>query len=261
MATGRTVARWTRVYVDGYDMSGVGRAIGPLDEVFDEEETTAFLDTVKTYLPNTPNVTVGTLNALFDNTVTTGIHTVMQSSGVKRTVLVAKGIRAAPAAGDPAFGGQFLQSAYHVVGEGGVFVNIPFSGWAQDATHSRYPSAWGQLLHALSAETGANAAVGFDDYTGAATTKGGYLIYHITASNAAGTATISVDDSATNLNDAAFAALSGATSGAIGFASIPAHGIVAIANTATVRQYLRWQLALAGGMTTCTFTAAFMRAY
>lgn len=258
MATGRTVERWTRVYVDGYDMSGMARSIGPLDCTFDEADMTALADAVKTYLPNHPNINVGTLDAVFDNTATTGIHTVMKSSGIKRTVLVAKGIRAAPAAGDPAFGGQFLQKAYQAAGDGAVYVNAPFSGWAEDATHKMYATAWGQIVHALGAETAANAGTGFDDYTGAQSLKGGYLIYHITASNAAGTATISVDDSANNID---FLPLAGATTAAIGFAAIPAAGIIALGNTATVRQYLRWQLALAGGMTTCTFVSAFVRAY
>jgi len=74
MAVGRTAARWTRVYVDGYDVSGMARTIGPLDSVYDEAEMTAMADGVKTYLPNHPHVNVGTLNTVFDNTATSGIH-------------------------------------------------------------------------------------------------------------------------------------------------------------------------------------------
>jgi hypothetical protein len=87
-------------------------------------------------------------------------------------------------------------------------------------------------------------------------------MYQIFASNAAGTATITVQDAAVN-NDGGFALCQTLTSGAIGFADIPCAGIVALDNigaSAAVRQYLRWQLALAGGMTTCTFALAFVRA-
>jgi len=139
-------------------------------------------------------------------------------------------------------------------------VTVPFQGWAADASTLKYAGPWGTLLHASGTETAVNAAVGFDNPTGAATAKGGYFVYHIFASNAAGTATVIAQDAATN-TDPSFALLAGATSGAIGFAAIPASGVVALANNADVRRYLRWQLTLAGGMTTCTFVSAFVRAY
>jgi len=36
MTTGRTVLKYTRVYVSGYDLSGYARNIGPLDTMFAE---------------------------------------------------------------------------------------------------------------------------------------------------------------------------------------------------------------------------------
>jgi len=260
MATGRTKPRWTRVYINGYNMSGYTRSIGPLDWACDEVEMTCLADTVKCYLGAHVQVNVGTLNAVFDNTATTGVHTVLQSSGIIRTVLVAQGIRAEPAEGDPCFGGQFTQGAYQTEQSGGVYVNIPFMGTAGDATSRLYGNPWGTLLHANTAETAVNADVGFDNYLSeVSTTKGGFFLYQILSSNAAGTVTLSVQDAAVN-NDGGFVLLAGATTGAIGFASIPTAGVV-IPTTQTVRQYLRWQLAFAGGMTTCTFLTAFMRAY
>ena len=262
MSTGRTKPKWIRVYADGYDLSGFGRTIGPLELTYDEADLTAPMsDTVKGYLRNHAQVNLGTLNAVFDNTASTGIHALLGTAGIERVVTVAYGIRAAPAAGDPAFCGQFTQGAYQAAEDGGALtVTVPFQGWAADASTLKYAGPWGTLLHASGTETAVNAAVGFDNPTGAATAKGGYFVYHIFASNAAGTATVIAQDAATN-TDPSFALLAGATSGAIGFAAIPASGVVALANNADVRRYLRWQLTLAGGMTTCTFVSAFVRAY
>lgn len=255
MATGRTVTRWWRVYSNGYDVSGYTRSIGPLELTYDEADVTTLSDPVKGYLPNTAQVNVGTLNAVFDNTATSGLHALL-SAPAARNVLVAIGIRAAPAAGDPCFGGYFSQGAYQIAEDGGaVTANIPFMGWGADASTLLYAGPWGTLLHANGAETAANTGTGFDNPTGAQTLKGGYFMYQILAGDG-GTITLSVDDSA---NNSSFSALSGATSGSIN-ATAGTSGIVALANSATVRQYLRWQLAL-GTAATCTFVSAFMRAF
>ena len=256
MATGRTVPKWWRVYADGYDLSGQARQIGPLQLEYEEADLTALSDTVKGYLPNHATVNIGTLNAVFNNTATTGIHTVLGTAGQVRTMLVAMGIQGAPAAGDPTFGGQFTQKAYTSENDGGAaVVSLPFSGWASDAASLLFASPYGQLLHALGAETVANSAnSNLDNPTANATNSGGYLIYHVTAGN--GTATISVDDSA---NNSAWLALSGATTGSINCA-VRQSGMVAISPTATVRRYLRWQVAF-GSANTVTFVLSFHRGF
>lgn len=253
MTTGRTVEKYTRVFADGYDVSGMARKVGPLELTYAEANLTAMADAVKGYLPNTPHVNCGTLDAVFDNTVTTGIHAVLGTAGTKRTVMVCKGIQAAPAQGDPVFSGVFLQKAYQAANDSGaVTVTIPFSGWAADAAYLQ-ASPWGVLLNANTARTAVNSAIGVDD-RGGATTTGGYMTYQVTAGN--GTATILVQDAATN-TDGSFAALSGATTGSINCAVVQ-HGIVALAAGATVRRYLRWQITL-GTATSVNFVLAFNR--
>ena len=257
MATGRTVNRWVRCYSNGYDLSGYSRMLGPLVVDYTIPDLTAAMsDGVQGTLPDHPNITPTMLKAVFDNTATTGLQAAMSTPAV-RNVMIPVGIRAAPAQGDPVFAGAFEQLALQATNEGGaMYAEIPFGGWDVNSLIS-YQSPWGVLLHAKGAETAANSAVGIDD-NGGASTKGGWMMYQIFTCNAAGTATITVQDAAVN-NDGGFALLSGATSGAIAFGSIPTAGIVAIGVTADVRQYLRWQLALAGGMTTCTFALAFIR--
>ena len=107
--------------------------------------------------------------------------------------------------------------------------------------------------NAATARTGANSDTGGPDY-GAATSKGGFMAYHVLASsNASHTATISVDDSS---DDSTYNALSGATTGSI-TVTAGVSGIVAV--TGTVNRYLRWQLAL-GTATSVTFVLSFHRA-
>jgi hypothetical protein len=260
LATGRIRLKDYRVYQDGYDLSGFGRTIGPLELTYNEIDMTAQMsDPVKGYFPGDPQVNVGLLNAVFDNTATTGLHTVAITGGIARTVLVAIGIRAAPADGDPCFGGSFTQGGYQVEDDGGATtVTIPYMGWAANAATLKYACPWGQILHANAARTsasGANTAVGYDNPTADQTLKGGYFLYQVLAGN--GTATLSVDDSATNANDAAFAPLSGATSGELTFAA-GMSGIIALGNGATVRRYLRWQIAF-NSATSVTFVSSFHR--
>lgn len=253
---GRSVDRWTRVYQDGYDLSGMSRGVGPTGIVYDEAELTALNDTVKGYLANLYQLNCEAVNGIFDNTALVGLHVVGQTAGAKRTLLLAYGDRAEPAAGVPCFGGQFTQGAYQVERAGGIFANLPFQGWAADATFPHFTRPFGTLLHANAAETGVNAGTGVDD-NGGASAAGGYMVYQVLASsNAAHTATLKVQDAAVNSNGS-FADLAGCTTGVITVTAGVA-GIVK-ATTLTVRQFLRWQIVL-GTATSVTFLIGFFRA-
>ncbi len=262
MTVGRTLEKYTRVYMDGFDVSGYGRTIGPLEVTYEEVDLTAQMsDAVRGFMRGRAHANLGIFNAVFDNTATTGLHTVLKTAGGERVVLVAKGQLAVPAAGDVVFGGAFVQKAYTPLDDGGALtVSIPFMGWSVAADTLAYANPCGLLLHANTAVTGANATAdeGIDNPTGGATTKGGFFMYQVTAGEGGdGTATLSVDDSADN---SAWTALSGATSGEIDCSDNPAGGIVALGTAATVRQYLRWQISL-NGATSVTAVWAFMRGF
>lgn len=255
----RTVTKNYRMYIDGYDLSGVSRECGPFGIEHDTPELTSWTDTVKGYMKGHTQVNLGTYNALFDNTATTGLHAVMSGAGDIRTVTLALGMNTAPVAGDVCFGGQFMQSGYTPQDDGGaVVVSIPFAGWASDSTSLRYAPGFGQLLHAAGNETDVNAAVGVDNLTGAATATGGYMVYHVlSSSNAAHTATLKVQDSGTNADDASFSDITGATTGVI-TVTAGVSGIVALTPGAAVRRYLRWQVVL-GTATGLSFILSFHR--
>ena len=113
MATGRTVpAVWDRVYIDGLDMSGYARTIGPLSWSYKDTDLRAMSDAAAGGLPGIATISPGTLSAVFDNTAATGLHVIASGAGVKRLVTVARGIRAAPAQGDPCFTSYAVQKNY-----------------------------------------------------------------------------------------------------------------------------------------------------
>ncbi len=261
MTVGRTLEKYTRVYMDGFDVSGYGRTIGPLEVTYEEVDLTAQMsDAVRGFMRGRAHANIGIFNAVFDNTATTGLHAVLSTAGGERVVLVAKGQLAAPAEGDVVFGGAFVQKAYTPLDDGGALtVSIPFMGWSVVAATLAYANPWGVLLHKnevrLSA-TGVNTSNnGVDNPEAGATTKGGYFAWQITAGN--GTATVLAQDSADNSSD--WQPLSGATSGELNCSNRQA-GIVALATSATVRRYIRWQIAF-NSATTVTWVAAFMRGF
>jgi hypothetical protein len=247
----RTHNKHVRVYVNGVDLSGYSRTIGPLAWMFGAEPDAAMTDGAKNIVIGQGDIQAGVLNAFLDNDAA-GLFA-NKAQGTKN-LLVAIGANAAPVAGDNIFAWKFEDTGYMAEqGSGFVAANLPFGG-ASYASTLTYKRPWGILLHASAARTAANTAVGIDD-NAASSALGGIFIYHLLSSD--GTVTLKVQDAATN-TDGNFSDLSGATSGSITAAVTPQSGMVALGTTATVRRYLRWQLAL-GTATTATFVMGFIR--
>ena len=253
---GRTTSKHTRVYIDGYDMSGYTRSIGPLTHEYDTPDLTVMTDSVKGYLPSQPTISPGVLNGIFDNTATSGLHVIGSSISSSRVVTVAIGDKAAPAEGDPVFCGEFLQLAYTAEDDGGAsVVNIPFGPW-EAASLIKYHKPWGTLAHPLAAaDSDGNSSALYDD-AGGSTSFGGYMVYHVTAGD--GTATIKMQHAATSADSDA-ADLGGCTTGEIDCSSVQSGIVTTTANTTTVNQYIRWQI-VTGTATTVTFALSFVRA-
>lgn len=250
----RAIEKNNRAYVDGYDFSGYLSTFGQCGVAYDAPLIEAYSDAVKNALIGRGVMKCGPLNGFFApaGAGATGLHELTDSGQGTRNVLVAIGGLAAPAAGSPFFAWQFEQSSYQVAnGTGAVAASLAL-GNASYAGLKNYSLPWGLLLHANAAETAANTANNNVD-NGASSVLGGIFVYHLLSSN--GTVTLSVDDSA---NNSTWAALSGATSGSIDATTTPASGMVALSTSATVRRYLRWQLAL-GTATTATFISGFIR--
>lgn len=255
MATGRTIKRWMRAYVDGVDLSGDARTAGPLEWDYSGNQAAAFSDAVQGTLPMQPNLTPTTIQAFLDNT-TLHVHDLFEDgAGLFRNVMIPIGIRAAPAAGDPFYAGEFEQLSYKAEeGDGFMIVSMNFSPSSRRSV-LYYEQPWGVMLHAKNAETAVNTAVGIDD-NGASSALGGVMVYQLFSSN--GTVALKGEHAATNL-DASFAQITGATTGNINASVTPVGGFIPIAKGTTINRYLRWQLTF-GTATTATFALGFIRA-
>ena len=99
----RTNKKHTRIYIDGYDLSGYTRDAGTLSQVYDAVPDACLTDGVKNVLLGQPTISCGPINATFDNTATSGMHVLHATPGGQDYVCVAIGAGAAPAAGNPFF--------------------------------------------------------------------------------------------------------------------------------------------------------------
>lgn len=258
MARGRSVTKYERLYLGGYDMSAYIMDTGEKGVDYEANAGTSFClaDLVTGAICGRPAVMLGPLNGVFDNTATSGLHVIANAAqGSRVNVMYSRGVLAVPTIGDDAFCVPATMGQYHATQvDNTSAVNLTFSGLDASAGLN-YDEFFGALLHAMGAETGANSANTNAD-AGAASTAGGWLMYQVTSITGTGTVTISIDDSA---NGTTWAALSGATTGTIATASAPTSGFIQLATNATVRRYLRWQVAFGGSATACTFALAFMR--
>lgn len=248
----RTAPQWTRVYMDGYDLSGYARTIGPLSVAYDPANITVMSDTVEEWLPNTPTIGLGTLNTVFDSTATSGGHVLLKTPGLARKMMVLVGIGAAPALGNPVFAGTFNQTSYDATEDGGAVVaNANFGGWDNSISAS-YDIPWGVLL-CPKGSVGVNAANGIAE---GGSVTGGWFMFQLFTFTGAGTVTVSLQDSV--LIGGAYADVTGGVSGAIATGSIPYAGVVALARTQAVRAHVRYQVAFGGATSAVTMAFAWM---
>ena len=246
--------KFTKIYVNGYEISCQASNIGSVGYTSDAPMVAAYCDEVLNTVLGDSTIQCGPLNAFLSPSATTGIHEVFDDGTNTVDVMIAFGSLAVPAAGDPVFAWTMRQGGYTADGDGVVAVNIPFPS-ADYSTVKGYHSPFGLLVHANGAETGANTAVATID-NGAASAKGGIFAWQLFSSD--GTVTLSIDDAAANTGNGDFSALSGATSGSIDASTTPKSGMVALGTTATVRRYIRWQMTK-GTATTATFACALIR--
>ena len=262
MATGRTLPRYGRLYLNTSAMSEWTTSIGPFTHEFEAVLFDApMADNVKGYmLGRCINMSPGKINGILnaqDSTSPLGAAIPAASIAI---MTYAIGIRAAPAAGDPVFCTASPMLNYLATESGGAvtFTGDFADGWRQTAV-GKYGTPWGSLVHAYGAETAVNTAVGFDDpMAGGATTNfGGYMVYHGLAGN--GTATIKVQHSTTTNLNGSFGDLGGCTSGELDFSANRRVGIVETTTATTaVGRYLRWQVAF-NTATTVSFILSFVR--
>lgn len=244
---------FTRVYVNGYDLSGSFNNVGTVGVEHQDDGGTAYSDGVKNYTIGRADIKAGPINAYLSPSSSTDIHELLNAGNVEIDLMVGFGSDSVPVAGDPMFAWKMKQKSYKGESSGTVGVTIDISG-ASPNSPKTYDKPFGNIVHAKGTETAANTAAGIDD-NGASSALGGIFVYQLFSSD--GTVTLSLEEASTNTN-ANFAALTGATSGSIDATTTPKSGMVALATTATVKRYIRWQLAF-DTASTATFALGFIR--
>lgn len=256
MARGRTVSKFSKVYIDGYDMTGYSRSAPTLNWGFSPGRWMALDDEVMGALPGQASINLGTYNGILDNTATSGLHAVLSSaSDGTRDVMIPIGIRADPAAGDPAFCAQVTQNSYQVSPSAGmVTVSVDLGNWDERGDTKAYPLPWGYLLHAKGLAGAANTSSGSVDYGSSGSVHGGYMMYQVFARSNTGTATIKVQDS----TGGAWSDIGGLSFDVADTSSAYSGIATTTTSTGDINRYLRWQVSL-GTSTGVTFALAFVR--
>ncbi len=254
MAKGRTVgARWTRAYVDGYDMSGYTRSVGELQYGFTHNDVAALSDAIVGAYPGQCTIAIGDINGvLATSTGSIAMHDKFSGGDAVRDVMIPLGIRAAPAAGDPVFCAQVSQNSYNgSVADEILTVTMDLGSWDERGDSKAYPVPWGYVIHASGAETTANS--GTADHThGSQTLLGGYMMYQVFPGST-GTVTLKIQDS----TGGGWSDL--VSSGVLTqVATTGLSKLVPLGTTGTVDTELRFQVTL-GTATTTTFALAFVR--
>ena len=256
--TGRTVSKFTKVYIGDAthvaELACYTNDVGQSGVDFTEAVDGSFCQTVKGSLLERGTVMAGPINVMiYADTADQNPHNVLTAlQGLPVVLSEAIGIREYPTTGTPAFVYSGTLKSYQAAPSSGMVYGTATLTGAASTQGMNYMQPWGVVLHGLAAASAANTSTADIVDNGAATAAGGYLFYALTSLDG-GTATISVDDSADN---ATYAALTGAATSAL---AAPGCGIIQLGTTAAVKRYLRWQVALAGGATTCTFYLVFVR--
>ena len=116
---GRTVSKFTRMYVDGYDLSGYSRSAPVMQWGFQPSRWMSIVDEAMGALPGQASIGLGTYNGILDNT-DGGMHSALKDSDTVRDVMIPIGDRAAPVAGNPCFCAQVTQNSYKAQPSGGM---------------------------------------------------------------------------------------------------------------------------------------------
>jgi len=195
--SGKTHGKYTRVIVDGVDLSGDMRTIGSMGVTWEPADYSGF-QAVRDFGTGMGRVVLDGFQALFSNTASTGSHTEL-SALESYYVTVALGIREAPTVGAPAFAATLEQGSYVPdVSQGSVTLAASFFSPTTETIDSK---VWGHIL-ATGATLSASSSSGSID-NGASSANGAAAFLHVVATSS-GNYALKIEDSA---NDSAWSDL------------------------------------------------------
>lgn len=123
MATGKTNSKHYRLYVDEIDLSGNARSVGSFGNTYTEDDATGWSEGIINYTLGHLQTSLPGYQGVFH----TAQHTEL-AAREEYLVSLLIGIKAAPAAGDPAYLAPLEQKSYNVDGNGPVMVSADFVG-------------------------------------------------------------------------------------------------------------------------------------
>lgn len=168
---GKTQSKFTRLYVDGYDLSADGNsAEWGLD--IPEVAQIGFSDSIQEHLAGVPKAS-GNVKLWYDDAVG-GSYTVLKNPA-PRHIVYAYGQQAVPAVGNPVVAGRFLQKKFTVdiALAGALGITIPFPSF--DSGARLLNNIYGYLLHANAQETATFSGATVDCLSSSAWGGVGYL--------------------------------------------------------------------------------------
>lgn len=244
MAAGKNKAlRWARLYFDGFDLSGDTRALGTLENNFDEADMTGVSESTRNFLVSGRNAGIRGYQAHL-NDAAAGAHTALKNAGENATaheVSMVLGGGVAPEIGDPAYllaGVQLMDNSSF-----DSAAAILSADFLPGVGFSSVP--WGVLLSPATSISSTTTGDSVDLVT-AQTTAGWLAILHILA-QASGNYAFKIQDS-TNDND-----WNDLLSFSINGSAVASEASVSISGT--VDRYVRFVATRTGGDVTpvCTF--------
>jgi hypothetical protein len=179
MTTGKTVTKYTQVFIEGYDFSGVTNAIGELQSSSQVVDYTAYSDGWNNNLLNQFQCAMTGYKGWF-NVTSAGVINYAQNSSGPKIVTVGLGILGTLAVGDPAFMARLVQRSFTATPEiaGAISVSAEYESGGGDGNLAGV-KAWGNILKTNALISSTTTGTTFDSL--AATTAGGMGFLHVTA--------------------------------------------------------------------------------
>lgn len=233
--------RWTRVFVNGYNLSGDARTVSKLQNKFDAVENFGWSDTVKVQVADgRRTIGVEGFQALLDDN--SGSYDALVPAGQASSISFLFGGGGEPVAGDP---------AYFIAGT--TFANgSTFESGIAQLTTDIFPRSTqiGNPLGVTLANASVTGTTSTTNHTshnnGAATSNGAHAILHILSTGFTRSFTVEHSSNDSDWSQIGAFTLDGS---AIGYEHITIDG--------TINQYVR--LVSTGATGTAVFVAAFAR--
>lgn len=189
MATGKTSAPYSRVYVDGYDLSPDSFAYS-IATTFTEDDFSGLSSNIKETGADISDISAN-LKLWFDDALSGAYTRLRNGGGLSHMLTIAQGIGSLPAAGDPAHSGQMMQLDTQTDIAIGKAVGMSVKFGSATVGTPGLATPFGVLLHPNAHETATANGVVIDNLAQSLNGAQGFL--HVTVAGGVWVITIQHD--------------------------------------------------------------------